>query len=258
MESVDEPIIPLENPIVQYEKRIIQFGYLCCDERERNLELEDELHPYLHNRFGCVFAAWLQDVFVGRFKCIDPDAHRAHEIGVWGCRIDASKLRYSIQKPELERRTVEYTQKYMGQTFADFLNHVFCGHIQQGFVDDRSGEDMIVILTQPLYLLMEVDDKRSAGLAVVPFTDGDLSRPGVFLSEGAPNAPGRSSEASCSHKQCADCGRVLTPDTCFECNLRVCRNCSNQCEVCKKTPLCKFCIRIYRHRCLPKRLPPGD
>ena len=125
MKSVVGPITRLGNPIVQDDKHIIQVKYLCCDARERNLELEEEVHSYLLDRFGVMFAKWLQDAFVGLFKCTDPEAHRDREIAVWACRIDASQLKDSTQKPELERRTVDYTQGYMGDTFADFLNHMF-------------------------------------------------------------------------------------------------------------------------------------
>ena len=226
---------------------------LCCGESKRNLKLEHEIIHYLHNRYGLVLAEWLQDVIVGRFTCIRPEDQRGNEFGVWGCKIDAERLSNSEQETELERRAVEYTQEYMGETFADFLNRVFCGRYQQGFVDDRSGKEMIVILTQPLYLLMD-DGGR---LAVVPYTDGDLSRTGVFASERSPNAQGRSSEASFSHKQCVECGRVLTPDTCFKCSLPVCRNCSSKCDVCKISPLCLWCKSIREHRCLPQRALPS-
>ena len=246
----------------------------CCGEKKRNLKLEQEIIHYMHNRYGIPFAEWLQAILVGRFKCIDPEAQRGHEFGVWGCKIDAGQLSTSTQNPELEGRAVEYTQNYMGDTFADFLNRVFNERYQHDFVDGRSGKDMIVILTKPLYLLMEIDDKTSAGLTVVPFTqddfddktsaglpvlpftEDDLSRPGVFLPKGSPNAQEQSSEATCSHNPCADCGRVLTTNTCLQCNLRMCRKCSSRCKLCRQ-PLCAFCVPIYRHVCLPQKLLPS-
>ena len=225
----------------------------CCGEKKRNLKLEQEIIHYMHNRYGIPFAEWLQAILVGRFKCIDPEAQRGHEFGVWGCKIDAGQLSTSTQNPELEGRAVEYTQNYMGDTFADFLNRVFNERYQHDFVDGRSGKDMIVILTKPLYLLM--DDRGR--LAVVPYADSDLSRTRVFVQGRSANTQGRNSEASFSHKQCCECGLVLTPDTCFKCNLPVCRKCSSQCDLCKMSPLCLWCGYIPRHKCLPQRALPS-
>ena len=49
---------------------------------------------------------------------------------------------------------VDYTQDYMRDTFAEFLNHMFCENVQEGLVDSRSGKDLIMILRKPLYVLI--------------------------------------------------------------------------------------------------------
>ena len=141
----------------------------------------------------------------------------------------------------------------MGKTFADFLQRVFCGRYQQGFVDNRSGKKTIVIRTQPLYMM--IDD--GGRLAVVPYVDCDLSRTELLASERLANGQGRSSGSSASRQQCCECGLVLTPNTCFKCRLTVCRKCSSKCGVCKMSPFCKWCEWIPYHDCLPKRACPS-
>ena len=221
--------------------------------KQRYLEFEAEAKSYLLDRFGSVFAEWMHTVFLGRFKCIDPAALKAQEIGLWGCRIDACNLRDSTQKPELEKHIVDYTQDYMGSSFADFLNQIFRGDIQQGFVDSRTG--FITILTKPVYFLEKIDNETVAYFAMLPFTQEDLNHPGVRLPKGSTIASGRSRAVTCSHKQCADCGEIMTTNTCLECKLSLCRMCRIPCIVCRM-PLCTFCHEIYRHKCLPQKLPP--
>ena len=223
------------------------------DTKGRNLDFEAEAKSYLHERFGIVFANWIDAVFLGRFKCIDPEAHRGQEIMLWGCIIDASKLRDSTQKQEVEKLTVQYTQAFMGNKFADFLNVIFRGHIQQGFVDSSTG--MMAMLTKPLYLLEKIDEETVACFAMLAFIEEDPNRPGVFLSKGTTNAQRQSWDATCSHKPCAVCGQVLTTTKCFKCKLSLCRKCTKPCILCRM-PVCPFCHPIHRHDCLPQKLPP--
>ena len=188
MASVGSSITRQENPIVQDDKNDSEVKYLCSVGRQRNLKLEEEVYFYLLDRFGVMLANWLQDAFVGLFKCTDPEDHRDQDIAVWACPIDASQLKDRTQEPELEKLTVDYTQGYMGDAFADFLSLIFCGHIQEGLVDSRSGMNMMMILTKPLCLLIEkIEKKRKHPRSVRcgSVHQGPLESPRSDLAEGS-------------------------------------------------------------------------
>ena len=256
MASVGSSITRQENPIVQDDKNDSEVKYLCSVGRQRNLKPEEEVYFYLLDRFGVMLANWLQDAFVGLFKCTDPEDHRDQDIAVWACPIDASQLKDRTQEPELEKLTVDYTQGYMGDAFADFLSLIFCGHIQEGLVDSRSGMNMMMILTKPLCLLIEKIEKNEntlAVFAVVPFIKDHLSRPEVIWPKGAPNKQGLSWQKTCSHRQCADCDLLLTTNTCLDCKLLLCKMCCKVCNICNKR-LCPFCTSTRPHVCLPQKL----
>ena len=225
----------------------------ASDTKRRNLAFEREAKSYLHDRFGIVFANWIEAVFLRRFICIEPEARREQDIRLWACKIDAGKLQDRAQWKEMEDRTLEYTQIFMGDDFRDFLNVIFCGHIQQGFVDSRTG--MMAILTKPLYLLETIDTDTVAFFAMLAFIEEDPNRPGVFLSQGTTNSQGQSWDAAWSHKPCTECGDVLTSTTCLHCKLSLCRTCRKPCILCG-FPVCSFCQPIYRHDCFPQRLCP--
>ena len=223
--------------------------------KRRNLDLEAEAKSYVHERFGIVFANWIEAVFLGRFKCIEPEVHWQKDIKLWACTVDAGKHQDRAQWKEMEDRTLEYTQKFMGITFKDFLKNIFSGHIQQGFIDSRTG--MMAMLTKPLYLLETIDTDTVAFLAVLVFIEEDPNRPGVFPPKDTKNAQIRSGDTAWFHKPCSTCGHVLTSSTCLKCELNLCKTCRKPCILCQM-PVCSFCHQIYRHVCLPQRFVPRN